>query len=232
MKKGILAVCILTAVLALLAGCRRASPSATPAPVSPQASRTLSPPATPVPSTAPTVVPSGIPSVMPLSSETPVPAAKNAGGTIPTDQSFSNYSSLSGNYDVQTPDGWAAQASGQSVKFTKGWNGMEVDISYTTDTFTLDAVKAGPVADLIRTGRAVAVRSVTAVTAKGGPAFLVEYECNSEPVKGKEIRLESQRYYFYTNGSLAALTLWAPVGANNWKLWAQMADTFEWRQPL
>lgn len=230
MKKGIRTLCILALGLALWAGCHRATPQATPAPGSPQASSTLSPPATPVPSALPTVLLTGVPSVQPSSSETPAPAATGAGGSIAADQTFSSYSSASGNYDVQFPDGWTALANGDNVRFTHGWNGLQVEITHTDGPFTPDAIQAGPVADLIRTGRAVTVRSVTAVTAKGGPAILAVYECNSEPQGGKQIRIENQRYYFYRAGSLAALTLWAPVGANDWKIWAQMADTFEWRQ--
>jgi len=230
MKKGIRTLCILAFSLVLFAGCHRATPEATPPHASPMASGTLSPPATPVPSAAATALPSGMPSVQPSSSETPAPAATGADGTIIADQTFSSYSSASGNYDVQFPDGWTTQANGSNVRFTHAWSGLQVEITQTNAPFTLDAIKAGPVADLMRTGRAVTVRSVAAVTAKSGQAVLVTYECNAEPQSGKQIRIENQRYYFYSNGSIAAMTLWAPVGANNWKIWAQMADTFEWRQ--
>lgn len=231
MKKGILTICALALCLSAASCGRRASPSPGPyTPAPPTATSSLSPPSTPAPSAAPTALPAGVPPVTPASSETPVPQATGLGGAIPADQPFSSYSSVAGNYDVQFPDGWEAQTSGESARFTHGWSGMQVDVVHTADPFTLDAIKAGPVADLIRTGRAVTVRNVAAVTAKSGAAILAEYECNSEPQNGKQVRLENQRYYFYMNGTLASLTLWAPAGADNWKIWAQMADTFEWRQ--
>jgi hypothetical protein len=229
MKKGILTIFILAFGLSMISGCRQHSaPPASAAP-QPSASQSLSPPMPPVSSAAPGAS-GGIPSVVPAYSETPAPAATGAGGSIPADQAFLSYSSVAGNYDVQAPDGWTAQASGENIRFTHDWNGVQVEIIRTADPFTLDAIKASRVAELIRTGRAVDIKFVNAVTTKSGPAILVEYESNSEPASGRQVRLENQRYYFYKDGNLAAMTMWAPVGSGNQKIWSQMADMFEWRQ--
>jgi hypothetical protein len=230
MKKSFNMLCIVSAFLLLLSGCKpRGTPQASVSPTGTGVPASQSPFASAMPTITPGVS-SGIPSVAPLSAETPAPAAADADGRIPDDQPFTNYSSAQGAFDVQAPDGWKSEESGTNVLFTKGWDGVRVEIRYTADPFTVDAVKAGPVVDLIRAGRAVVVKGVNAVTTKGGAAILVEYESNSEPQDGKQVRLENQIYYFYRGGTLAALTLWAPVGAGNAKIWAQIADTFEWRQ--
>lgn len=230
MKKGFNTLCMTAAFLLLLSGCRpRALPQASAPPAGASGMASQSPFASALPTVTPGVS-SGIPSVAPLSSETPAPADAGAAGAIPDDQPFYSFSTAEGGYDVQAPDGWDMRENGANVEFNKGWSGERVEIRFTADPFTLEAVKAGPVVDLIRAGRAVTVKGVHAVMAKSGAAILLEYESNSEPKDGKQVRLENQTYYFYRDGTLAALTLWSPVGSGNRKVWAQVADTFVWRQ--
>ena len=64
----------------------------------------------------------------------------------------------------------------------------------------------------------------------GSTAIAVTYTSNSDPdpVTAKQVRLEDVTYYFYRQGSLAALTLWAPAGADNVDQWKLMSESFKW----
>jgi hypothetical protein len=75
------------------------------------------------------------------------------------------------------------------------------------------------------------VNNVQDVQLPAGPAVLVDYASNSDPdpVTGKQVRLENNAYYFYQNGKLATLVLWAPQGADNVDQWQQMAQSFRFQ---
>ena len=65
----------------------------------------------------------------------------------------------------------------------------------------------------------------------GTPSVRLSYQCNSEPnpVTNKRIRLADEVYFFYKNGMLASLRLWAPLGADNVDQWNRIAGSFRWR---
>ena len=65
----------------------------------------------------------------------------------------------------------------------------------------------------------------------GAQAVRLSYECNSEPnpVTNKQIRLENETYFFYKSRRLAALRLWAPLGADNVDQWKRIAGSFQWK---
>ncbi len=167
--------------------------------------------------------------VQPEHSEAPAPTLKAETGTLPETQTFTNHTSAEGKYDIQAPDTWKKEERGASLRFTHNMSGMLVEIIQSAEPFSIDTVKGVQVAGLVRTGRAVDIKIVTMAETKGGQAVYVEYESNSEPVKGKQHRQINHRYYFGHNGLLAVLTLWAPVGADNENIWKQIPDTFYWR---
>lgn len=217
MKKTVLAMVAIC--LALLCGCRTKnapSPTATPTVTLPTAQAKE------------TVTPENYALVQPESSETPAPTLGNGEG-MPETQSFMNYTSTAGGYDVQVPENWTPKAEGANITFTHGYSGIEVVIVKTAEPFTLENIKGVQVADLVRTGSAVNVISVSLANTKNGPAAYVEYESNSNGSAGKKIRLMNHRYYYPHEGELAVLTMWAPLGADNQNIWSQIPDTFFWR---
>lgn len=167
--------------------------------------------------------------ITPEAPESPAPTQKQPTGEIPQSQPFVNYTSSVGGYDVQVPESWTPLVSGKDIKFTHSYNGISVQIISTTEPFTMDTIKNLYVSQLVRKGRAVDVKNVSMAVTKSGQAILVEFESNSETVGGKKVRLENRRYYYYKDGKLAALTLWAPAGAENENIWKQIPDTFLWR---
>jgi hypothetical protein len=69
------------------------------------------------------------------------------------------------------------------------------------------------------------------VTRKAGPAVLVTYQADSppDPVTGKVVRDDVERYEFWRNGTEVALTLAGSAGSDNVDPWKIVTDSFAWR---
>ena len=160
--------------------------------------------------------------------ETAIAPEKNPPGDIPDSQVFIVYSADS--YALKVPEGWARTVTGTNVSFASKLDGVSVTLTPAATAPTLDWVKAQYVPDLITAGRAVKVTNVSAETLPGGTVIRIDYTSNSEPnaVTTKQIRLENARYLFFKSGSLAALDLYAPAGADNVDQWQLMSRSFAW----
>lgn len=163
--------------------------------------------------------------------EKPVAPEKNPPGDIPDTQVFVKYTSSKGGYELQTPEGWARTENGADVKFVDKFDGLQVNVINTKDAFTLDSISKNQVVNLTNTARAVKVKSVKAVKLAGQQAYVVSYDSNSEPdsVTNKQIRLENQNFYYYKNGNIAVVKVWAPFGADNVDQWNYISQNFKWR---
>ena len=166
--------------------------------------------------------------VTPAFAETAIAPEKNPPGDIPDTQAFIIYKTDS--YSLKVPEGWARTVTGPNVSFASKLDGVAVALTPAASAPTLDWVKTVYVPDLVKAGRAVEITSVSAETLPGGPAIRVDYTANSEPnaVTTKQIRLESARYLFFKSGSMAALNLYAPAGADNVDQWQLMSRSFAW----
>jgi len=164
------------------------------------------------------------PAATATSAEQAVQPERNPPGDIPDDQAFITFGSPTGGYQLQVPEGWARTLSGDNVRFVDKFGGVEVTVTSAAQAPT-GAAAPQP------TGRAVQVMKTRDVRLPGGPAVLVDYASNSEPdaVTAKQIRLENQTYYFFKDGKLASLTMWAPYGADNADQWNLMARSFTWQ---
>jgi hypothetical protein len=167
----------------------------------------------------------------PVAAEQPVAPETNPAGDIPDNQVFVTFSSPSGGYSLQVPEGWARTDNGADVRFVNKLDGVQVAITSASAAPTAASARAAQATDLQRSGRAVQVTNVQDVQLPAGPAVFVEYTSNSEPdpVTNKQVRLENNAYLFYKDGKLATLTLWAPLGADNVDQWQLMAQSFRWQ---
>ncbi len=177
----------------------------------------------PTPSTAV----SGTATVLPT--EPPVAPEQNPPGDIPDTQAFVKYSSATGGYELQAPEGWARTERDSDVSFSDKLDGAIVAVtSATAAPSAKDATQIA--AALTRSGRAVQMGQIKDVNLAGGPAVMIEYSSNSDPnpVTGKQVRLENNRYLFWQAGRLATITLYAPLGSDNVDQWKLMVESFRW----
>lgn len=203
---------ILALCFALLASCGGASggtsstpPASTPAPTQPSTSST----------------------------EQPVPVISGtqaSGSDIPDTQVFVAYTSSTGHYQLEVPEGWAQTTNGADVSFVSNLNTLQVTLTSATSQPTVSTVRTDQAVTLQQSGRAIRNVNVQDVQLPNGAAVLMSYTSNSDPnsVTNKQVRLENNRYLFYHNGKLATLTLSAPVGADNVDQWARIARSFKW----
>jgi hypothetical protein len=168
----------------------------------------------------------------PTGTEKPVAPEKNPPGDIPDTQAFVKYTSSTGGYELEVPEGWSRTENGPNVNFVDKLDGVQVSVTETGSAPTASAVRSN-FAEIagVTSARAVEVSRVEDVQRPAGPAVFVEYTSNSEPnpVTSKQVRLENNAYLFYRNGKLATLVMWAPLGADNVDQWQHMSESFTWR---
>jgi PBP1b-binding outer membrane lipoprotein LpoB len=231
---------LLVALIAvfMLGGCSGKSPTNA-------AGAATAPPLTTVPSTA---VPSASSSASPstaspaasvspsataVPNDKPVAPEKNPTGDISDSQAFIKYSSVKGGYSLVVPEGWARKEQAASADFIDKLDGVSIVIESSSQAPTVESIKTNQAAALSKTGRAVKIENIQAISSTNGKAVKVKFTSNSEAdaVTSKQVRLDNESYYFYKNGKLATLTVWAPLGADNVDQWKKMSDSFRWDTP-
>ena len=162
--------------------------------------------------------------------EAPIAAEKNPPGDIPDNQAFTAYRSPLG-FRIEVPEGWARREASDHVTFSDKYNGLQVTVESQSTAPTLATLRAGQIAALEKSGRAVRATHVKPVDLPSGKAMLVTFGSNSEPnpVTNKAVRLDNGRYYVWNkNGKLATITLSSPSGADNVDQWQRMIKSFGW----
>jgi hypothetical protein len=163
--------------------------------------------------------------------EEPVAPEKNPPGDIPDSQVFVNYASSQGGYEIEVPEGWARTTMGMDVTFQEKLDGLSLKVTNAAGPPDVESIRKNQGELLEKTGRAVQIKAIKNIRLSKGPAVLMVYESNSEldPVVNKQVRLENSSYFFYRNGKLAELRLWAPLGADNVDQWNRISNSFRWR---
>jgi hypothetical protein len=110
-------------------------------------------------------------------------------------------------------------------------DGLTVTISKAGKLPDVREIHKNQTARIEKTGRAVIIRQIEHIKLPNMPAMLMRYESNSEPnpVTNKQVRLENNSYFYYQDGKLAELRLWAPLGADNVDQWRLISRSFRWR---
>jgi hypothetical protein len=165
------------------------------------------------------------------STESAVAPEVNPPGDIPDTQAFVRYSSPSGGYSLEVPEGWARTESGPSVTFVSKLDGVSVTITPATAAPTATTAQQQEAKRIQQSGRAVQITSASEIQLPAGHAVVIKYLSNSDPnpVTNKQVRLDNETYLYFKNGKEAALTLWAPHGADNVDQWQRMAKSFRWQ---
>jgi hypothetical protein len=163
--------------------------------------------------------------------EKPVAPEKNPPGDIPDSQVFVKYTSSQGGYEIEFPEGWARTTSGSNVIFTDKFDGLSVTVTDEAGPPNVESLRKNQAELLKKKGRAVRIQRIKDIRLSNGPALLMVYQSNSEPdpVVNKQVRLENSSYFYYKNGKLAELRLWAPLGADNVDQWNRISNSFRWR---
>jgi hypothetical protein len=153
----------------------------------------------------------------------------NAAGDIPDNQAYVDYTPPSKAYVIKVPEGWARAESGGAVVFTGKLNSIRVE---TATASAAPSVATGqPDLDKIKTtAQGFAAGKVSMVSRKSGQALLITYRADgaADPVTGKVVNDDIERYQFFNAGKLVTVTLAAPHGADNVDPWRTVTDGFRW----
>ncbi len=160
----------------------------------------------------------------------PNSAEGSAAGDIPDNQAFVTYSSRAGTYTVKVPEGWARTETSAVTTFTDHFNSILLVATKRSSAPTVATAQATDVPALRRNFPGFTFDKITLVSRAAGSAVLVNYRANSpaDPVTGKRIILDVERYEFWRNGTQVAITLSAPQGSDNVDPWKKVTDSFAW----
>ncbi|MET7464642.1 hypothetical protein [Nonomuraea sp. NPDC005501] len=152
----------------------------------------------------------------------PQPTESNPPGDIPDDTVFVSYRHPRQPYQVKVPEGWARTDLPTGASFTDKLNSIRIE--------TGPAASPPTEASIRRQVHSGDIRTVGTVTRKGGQAVRIVYRADSspDPVTGKVVKDQVERYTFYRAGREAILTLSGPVGADNVDPWRTVSDSFRW----
>ena len=155
----------------------------------------------------------------------------NPAGDIPDNQVFVEYAPPSGGYSLKVPEGWARVDAGGAVTFTDKLNRIRMESKAAANAPTISSVQRDEVPAVAAASKNYEAGKVTQVTRKAGSVILITYRADSEadPVTGKVVHDDVERYEFWRSGTEVILTLSGPVGADNVDPWRIVTDAFTWK---
>lgn len=184
--------------------------------------------ATPAPPAVTSFSPTPPPSAAPTQGA--LPTEENAPGDIPDTQAFVPYTSVEGGYTILMPEGWARRDDGPNVQFSDKLHTFSVDVRCANSPPTVNSVTSSEVPALAKQVPAFELIEIKAIDLPAGPAILIRYRANSVPdeVTGKQHRLDVDRYEFFKDGRLVAVSLAVPAGSDNADVSNLIARSFQW----
>ncbi|MET9241243.1 hypothetical protein [Nonomuraea sp. NPDC003709] len=152
----------------------------------------------------------------------PQPTESNPPGDIPDSTVFVSYRHTGQPYEVKVPEGWARTDLPTGAAFTDKLNSIRIETRPAATPPTEVSVR-----NQVHNGD---IRTLGMVSRNGGKAVRIVYRADSgpDPVTGKAVKDEVERYVFYHAGREAILTLSGPVGADNVDPWRTVSDSFRW----
>ena len=154
----------------------------------------------------------------------------NPAGDIPDNQAYVAATAPSSSYTLEVPEGWAETRTGSSITYTDKLNSITVDEAPAPAAPTVQSATSNDVPQLQKSTPNMAIGDVTGFSLPGGKGVRIRYQADSgpDPVTQKVRRQAVERYLFWKNGTVAALTLAGPQDADNADPWAKVSGSFRW----
>ncbi|MGB3829729.1 MAG: hypothetical protein WA962_13225 [Ornithinimicrobium sp.] len=160
----------------------------------------------------------------------PNAAEINPPGDIPDNQAFVPFTPQGQPFTVSVPEGWARTGTPTSTTFTDKLNSVTIQTRKVGAAPTVDSVKNTEMPAVSSSAAGYQAGETTQVTRQSGPVIMSTYQADSEPdpVTGKVVHDDVQRYVYYQDGTEVVLTLAGPAGADNVDPWKIVTDSFAW----
>src|SRR4051794_31638414 len=151
-------------------------------------------------------------------------------GDIPDSQAFVSYASRGG-YTIEVPEGWPRTDAPNHEHWQSKLIAVDVRVVDRKSAPTTASVRADEMPAIERSTRCATVGNVSSVLRKSGPAIRVVYRAESdpEPVTGKVVLDDVERYDFWHAGKELVVTLSAPRGSDNVDVWRRITDSVKWQ---
>jgi hypothetical protein len=155
----------------------------------------------------------------------------NPAGDIPDNQVYVAYTPPSGGFSVKVPEGWARTEAGGAVTFTDKLNSVRMETVAAASAPTVQSAQQQEVPAIQASVKQYEAGKVTTVTRKAGTGVLITYRADAapDPVTGKVVHDDVERYEFWKVGKTVILTLSGPQGADNVDPWRIVTDSFSWQ---
>jgi hypothetical protein len=150
-------------------------------------------------------------------------------GDIPDTQAFVAFATAGSKYSITVPEGWARSTHGTQTTFTNHFNTVSVG-TLPGAAPTPTSINAGIVGELRRTIPGFTLGGVATASVPAGTAVVTTYRAQSpaDPVTGKRVSLDVQRYDVGHAGTVATITVSAPHGSDNVDAWRTITRSFTW----
>jgi hypothetical protein len=164
----------------------------------------------------------------PGGSQAPEPSGATTGGDVPDNAVYLTYSDASPAFSIQYVEGWQVTPKVDGVEI------RDKDSSETVAVVAHQADVAGYVAstDLpaLRAQAGFALLAQDSVKVGAASYVHLAYQTTSppDPVTGKQVPLNVDRYYVPGSGGLAIVSLATPVGVDNVDAFRQLIASFRW----
>jgi hypothetical protein len=140
----------------------------------------------------------------------PAPVSESqstAQGDIPDNQVFLTFKNTAGGYSIKYPEGWARKGSGNGVTLQDKNNVVQITV-----------------------GSGALPKSGTQIALPGGPAVktTLTEPGPADPVTGKKVSLNVDRYVLAKGGKTATVDLASPPGVDNVDAYRMMIESFRW----
>jgi hypothetical protein len=156
-------------------------------------------------------------------------AKSAATGDIPDSQNFLTLKAPSLRVSMIYPEGWTVQEAGGGVSIRDKNNLVRIALA-NGPAPTTSSVQA-QLAALQRSTPGLTAGTAQTITLKSGTAIKATYTTQSgpNPVTGKQVTLNVDRYELARGGRVATVELGSPVGVDNVDAYKRMIESFKWQ---
>jgi hypothetical protein len=156
-------------------------------------------------------------------------AKSAATGDIPDSQNFLTLKAPGLRVSMIYPEGWTVQEAGGGVSIRDKNNLVRIALA-NGPAPTTSSVQA-QLAALQRSTPGLTAGTAQTITLKSGTAIKATYTTQSapNPVTGKQVTLNVDRYELARGGRVATVELGSPVGVDNVDAYKRMIESFKWQ---
>jgi hypothetical protein len=157
-------------------------------------------------------------------------AQSAATGDIPDNQVYLPFNNTQAHYSINAPEGWTRQGAAGDVTLTEKNNRVHIVVLAGASKPTVAAV-AAELQRLRASNPTLTFSAPTTIKIGAGEAVKATYTTRSapNPVTGKQVVLNVDRYQVAGPGTHAIIDLGTPQGVDNIDAYRKMINSFRWQ---